>query len=207
MARRYIITGTGTGIGKTVFSAGLAGFLGADYWKPIQSGLDDEGGPDAQRVEKLSGVKSLPSAYILQEPLSPHIAAEIDGVEMDLDGLTIPETGCDLVIEGAGGVLVPLSRKMLSADLFARWGEPVILCATTVLGTISHTLSAIESLRSRGAVLHGMVFIGPENLDSIRTIADFSGARMLGRLPILTPLNAETLSAAMQENFNRSDFE
>lgn len=207
MANRFIITGTGTGIGKTVFAAGLSGFLGADYWKPIQSGLDDEGGPDAERVEKLSGAKALPSAYVLQEPLSPHVAAEIDGVEMDLDNLEIPGTTRDLVIEGAGGVLVPLSRKILSADLFARWGQPVILCATTVLGTISHTLSALESLERRGVVTHGIVFIGPDNPDSIKTIADFSGIKVLGRLPVLEPLDRASLAQAMQDNFNRSDFE
>lgn len=111
------------------------------------------------------------------------------------------------MIEGAGGVLVPLTREVLSADLFAGWGLPVILCATTTLGTISHTLSAIESLRSRGVILHGLAFIGPDNADNIATIADFSGARVLGRLPVLDPLTPASLAAAMTENFDRSDFQ
>ena len=110
------------------------------------------------------------------------------------------------MIEGAGGVLVPVTRDLLSADLFARWGIPVILCATTGLGTISHTLSAIESLRARGCPLHGVAFIGDDNPDNIATIAALGRVRALGRLPRLDPLTPATLSAAMRTHFDPQDF-
>lgn len=206
MAPRFVITGTGTGIGKTVFAAGLAALTGADYWKPVQSGLDDEGGPDADRVAALSGARIHPSRYVLTQPLSPHRAAELDGVTLDVDALDPPDTPRPLVIEGAGGVLVPLTRQMLSAQLFARWNLPVILCATTGLGTISHSLTAIESLRSHGVRLHGLAFIGDDNSDNMATIAAFSAAPVLGRLPHLTPLNRVSLQAAMTTHFDLRDF-
>lgn len=200
---RFVVTGTGTDIGKTVFAAGLAGLTGADYWKPVQSGL--AAGLDRDTVAFLSGAFCHAESYRLNEPLSPHRAAELDGVEIDVDRL-IPPGADRLVIEGAGGVLVPLTRQVLFADLFARWGLPVILCATTGLGTISHTLSAIEALRLREVRLHGLAFIGEDNPDNIATIAQFSGARVLGRLPHLAVLNRDTLATAMTAQFNPGDF-
>lgn len=200
---RFIVTGTGTEIGKTVFAAGLAGLTGSDYWKPVQSGLAE--GLDRDRVAALSGAFCHAESYRLTEPLSPHRAAELDGVAIDLDRLISPEAD-RLVIEGAGGVLVPLTRQVLFADLFARWDLPVILCATTGLGTISHTLTAIEALRLREVRLLGLAFIGPDNPDTMATIAQFSGARLLGRLPHLTPLNRDTLAAAMAAQFDAGDF-
>ncbi|MDO5621678.1 MAG: dethiobiotin synthase [Paracoccus sp. (in: a-proteobacteria)] len=199
----FVITGTGTGIGKTVFAAGLTGMLGATYWKPVQSGLAD--GRDSERVAALTGVPILPEAYLLTEPLSPHRAAELDGVTIDPARL-IPPDADPLVIEGAGGVLVPLTRRLLFADLFAEWQIPVILCASTGLGTISHTVTAAESLRARGVLLHGLVFIGPDNPDNIRTIADLTGVRVLGRLPHLDPLTPDTLATAMRAAFDPKDF-
>lgn len=212
---RFVITGTGTEIGKTVFAAGLTGLLKADYWKPVQSGLNEttdpaiEGlprpGTDAHRVAVLTGAKIWPSVYVLNEPLSPHRAAEIDGVSIDIDALTPPPAD-RLVIEGAGGVLVPVTRQVLFADLFARWDVPVILCAVTGLGTISHTVSAVESLQKRGVPLHGIAFIGDDNPDNIRTIAELTGARVLGRLPILPQVTPEDLGHAMTTHFNAEDF-
>lgn len=205
MAARFVITGTGTDIGKTVFAAGLCGLIGAAYWKPVQTGTG-EGGDDAGTVAALSGAPVLPGAVSLPEPLSPHRAAELAGVTLDPAQLTPPATDAPLVIEGAGGVLVPITRNLLSADLFARWGLPVILVCTTGLGTISHSLTAIEALRARGCALHGLAFVGPDNADTIATIAAFSGARVLGRLPHLPRLDRATLAAAMQAGFDRRDF-
>ena len=200
---RFVITGTGTDIGKTVFAAGLCGLIGADYWKPLQSGLAD--GLDADRVATLSGARTHPEALRLTEPLSPHRAAELDGVTIDPAALTPPDAP-DLVIEGAGGVLVPVTRQVLFADLFARWQIPVIVVATTGLGTISHSLTALESLRARGVPVHGVAFVGDENADNMRTIGEMGDVRVLGRLPIVTPLDRATLTAAMAANFNAGDF-
>lgn len=139
--QRLIVTVTDTGIGKTVFSAGLAGALGGYYWKPVQSGLDGE--TDSDTVRRLSGLAAeriLPERYRLATPASPHLAAEIDRVTIDPDQLEPPATPEPLVIEGAGGLMVPLTREVTAIDLFARWDAPLVLCARTTLGTINHTL-------------------------------------------------------------------
>jgi len=202
MTRRFVVTGTDTGIGKTVFSAALAGALHIPYWKPIQSGLEEE--TDSATVARLAGVPVLPEAYRLKTPASPHLAAEIDGVTIDPEKLTPPEG--DLLIEGAGGALVPVTRTLLYADLFARWQIPVIVCARTGLGTINHSLLTIEALTSRGVPIHGLAFLGDRQEDSEAIIADLGGVRRLGRLPIVDPLTPENLAAAFASNFELADF-
>lgn len=199
---RFVVTGTDTGIGKTVFTAALAGALGTPYWKPIQSGLEEE--TDSEVVARLAGVPVLPEAYRLVTPASPHLAAEIDGVAIDPDALT-PPAG-DLIVEGAGGVLVPVTRTLLYADLFARWRIPVIVCARTGLGTINHSLLTIEALRARGVPIHGIAFVGDAVEDSEAIVAKIGGVRRLGRLPRLDPLTGETLAAAFAATFDLADF-
>ncbi|AXC49004.1 dethiobiotin synthase [Paracoccus suum] len=201
---RFVITGTGTEIGKTVFAAGLCALTGGDYWKPVQTGTED-GTSDSKTVLHLSGARVHPPIYQFPQPLSPHRAAELAGETLDPAKL-VPPTDVPLVAEGAGGVLVPITRDLLSADLFARWGMPVVLVCTTGLGTISHSLTAIEALRGRGCALHGLAFVGADNPDNIATIAAFSGARVLGRLPRLPRLDRASLLAAMTEHFDVEDF-
>ena len=203
MTKRIVITGTDTGIGKTVFSAGLAGLLDAFYWKPVQSGLDEE--TDSQVVERLAGLppgRVLPEVYRLKEPLSPHRSAELDGVAIDVAKLSLPDLPGPLVIEGAGGLMVPLNRRTKFIDIFAQWRMPVILCARTPLGTINHTLLSIEALRARSIPLIGIAFIGDEVADTQRTIVEFSGVRQLGRLPHIDVLTSETLRDAMVAGFD-----
>lgn len=208
MTPRFVVTGTDTGIGKTVFAAALTGALGACYWKPVQSGLD--GPTDQQTVQVLTGLGPshfLPEAYRLALPTSPHIAAAAEGVEIDTERLTVPDTVRPLIIEGAGGPLVPLTDNMLFIDLFARWRLPVILCARTALGTINHSLLAIEALRRRDIPVHGVAFIGETNPSTEDTIAAMGQIRRLGRLPWLAHLDADRLAAAFRENFDGSDFQ
>ena len=199
---RFVVTGTGTGIGKTIFSAALAQATGTPYWKPIQSGLEEE--TDSETVARLAGVPIHPETYRLVTPASPHIAAEIDGVNIDPETLTPPPG--DLIVEGAGGALVPVTRTILYADLFARWQIPVIVCARTALGTINHSLLTIEALRSRNVPIHGLAFLGDAVEDSEATIAEISGVRRLGRLPVIDPLTSENLAAAFKANFDLADF-
>ncbi|WP_257543223.1 dethiobiotin synthase [Sphingopyxis sp. DBS4] len=199
---RFVVTGTDTGIGKTIFSAALAGALGVPYWKPIQSGLEEE--TDSEIVARLAGVSVRPEAYRLVTPASPHLAAEIDGVEIDPDALTPPDGA--LIVEGAGGVLVPVTRTLLYADLFARWRIPVIVCARTGLGTINHSLLTIEALKRRGVAIHGLAFLGEAMPDSEAIIAKLGGVRRLGRLPIVDPLTPEELAEAFAANFDSADF-
>ena len=199
---RFVVTGTDTGIGKTIFSAALAQASGAPYWKPIQSGLEEE--TDSEIVARLAGVPVRPEAYRLVTPASPHIAAEIDGVNIDVEKLAPPPG--DLIVEGAGGALVPVTRTTLYADLFAKWQVPVIVCARTALGTINHSLLTIEALRARGVLIHGVAFLGDAVEDSEAIIAEIGGVRRLGRLPILNPLTAGNLAAAFSAHFDPADF-
>jgi dethiobiotin synthetase len=207
MTPRIIVTGTDTGIGKTVFAAALAGNLGATYWKPIQAGLVEE--TDSQAVLRLSGLSEarvLPEAYRLKTPASPHLAAEIDGISIDPEVLVLPKTDGPLVVEGAGGLLVPLTRDIAYIDVMARWRAPVVLCARTTLGTINHTLLSVEALRARGIPLLGVAFIGEANADSERIIVEMGQVRRLGRLPYLSPLTADALREAFALHFKARDF-
>jgi len=207
VSRRIVVTGTDTDVGKTVFAAALAGALGATYWKPVQAGLED--GTDTASVARLSGLpdaKLLPEAYRLRTPCSPHRAAELDGIEIDLERLTPPVVEGPLVIEGAGGALVPVTREVLFADLVGHWGCPVVLVARTGLGTINHSLLSIEALRRRGVPLLGIAFIGDAQEDSEATISEIGKVQRLGRLPRLAPLDRTSLSQAFAANFRVEDF-
>ena len=202
-----VVTATGTDIGKTVFAAALTAALDGCYWKPVQAGLSD--GTDRERVLALSGLPAdriLPEAYSLTTPCSPHRAAEIDGVEIDVAALTPPPSNRPLIIEGAGGVLVPFTRSTTFADVIAWWRLPAVLVAATSLGTISHSLTAIEALRSRGVDIRGVAFVGDANEDSEMTIAEMGKVKRLGRLPMLDPLTSATLAAAFAANFDLADF-
>ncbi len=206
-ATRIIITGTDTDVGKTVFAAGLAAALNATYWKPVQAGLAD--GDDSTSVAALSYLppdRILPEAYRLTTPCSPHRAAELDGVTIDPAHLLLPTCEGPLVIEGAGGVLVPFTRDLLAADLFAAWGAPVVLVARTALGTINHSLLSIEALRVRGVAILGIAFVGDANADSEQTICSLGAVKHLGRLPRLDPLNPQTLAEAFSAQFTLTDF-
>jgi dethiobiotin synthetase len=204
---RFVIAGTDTGVGKTVFAAALVDALGASYWKPVQAGLDDE--TDTQTVARLSGVapeRLLPEAWRLKTPASPHLAARLDGVAIAVDDLIPP--GCDgpLIIETAGGVMTPLTSTTPTADVLARWRLPVILVARTTLGAINHALLSIEALRRRDIALFGVAFVGEKNLDTQDAIAQMGRVRALGRLPHVAPLHRDGLRAAFAASFTISDF-
>lgn len=206
---RFVVTGTDTGIGKTVFAAALVEAIGATYWKPVQAGFDAGDRTDSDTIAALAGIgrdRILPEAYRLQAPCSPHRAAEMDGVTIDPDRLALPDIAAPLVVEGAGGVLVPLTRSLTFADIFAGWAAPVILVSSTRLGTINHSLLSIEALRSRGVPILGIAFAGEANDDSERTIAEMGGARRLGRLPWLDPLTPASLAEAFRAHFDIADF-
>ena len=145
-----VICGTDTDVGKTVVSALVVQGLGATYWKPVQSGL--EGGSDSGRLQallQLPGTRLLPEAYRLQTPVSPHWAAELEGITIDPARLALPAVAGTLVVETAGGLLVPLRRDWLQIDQLAAWGLPVLLVARSGLGTLNHTLLSVQALRQR----------------------------------------------------------
>lgn len=203
----YIVTGTDTDVGKTVFAAALVAALDGAYWKPIQAGLHGE--TDAATVRRLSSLPAeriLQGVHTLQMAASPHIAARHENVEIRQRDLALPSSSRALVVEGAGGLMVPLSSRLLQVDLFAHWGLPVVVCARTSLGTINHTLLSLEALRRRRVPVHGVVFIGAAEREVEETIATLGRVRRLGRLPLLAPLDAGTLTVAFGGAFDLRDF-
>lgn len=202
--RRLIVTGTDTGVGKTVFAAALTCALSGVYWKPVQAGLDGE--TDSEIVTRLSGRPVLPEAYRFRLPASPHRAAAAENMTIDTAALTLPDTDAPLVVEGAGGLKVPLNKDTLFIDMFAHWGAPLVLCARTSLGTINHTLLSLEAIRARGIPLLGVAFIGDANQDSETVICRIGDVRRLGRLDPVLPLDRVSLARAFATGFRFQDF-
>ena len=193
---RLVICGTDTDVGKTVVSALVVQGLGARYWKPVQSGIDDGG--DSGRVQRLLNLppeRMLSEAYRLQAPVSPHWSAELDGVLIDPERLALPPGDDPLVVETAGGLLVPLRRDWLQIQQLERWQLPVLLVARSGLGTLNHTLLSLEALRRRGLAVLGLVLNGPPHADNPRTLEQLGGVPVLLELPPLDPLDAAALAA------------
>lgn len=208
-----IITGTDTGIGKTICSALLMSVLQGTYFKPIQSGSKEDN--DTLTVKQLSELDDehfLKEKYVLTEPLSPHLAAETDGITIDENDLVLPDEVPfnPLIVELAGGLMVPINRQTLYIDILKKWQKQhnakVILCAKTALGTINHALLAIEALKSREIDIMGIVFVGEENKDNKRTITDFSGVRNLGSIPKLEGIDRVKLAEIFYDNFDVNYF-
>lgn len=197
MSGVLIVTGTDTDAGKTVVAAGIAAALGASYWKPVQAGT--EPGTDRGTAAALGVRDVLPEAYRLALPASPHLAAEREGIIIDLARLALPAAPRPLVVEGAGGVMVPIHRDppRLFLDQFAAWGAPVLLVARTVLGTINHSLLSIAALRARGVRVAGIIFSGDPHPDNEAIVPVLGQVRCFGRIPMLDPLNAATLAEAV----------
>ena len=191
---QIVVCGTDTDVGKTIVSAWLVQGLGASYWKPVQSGL--EGGGDRGRIRdliQLTNDRLLPETYAFQQPVSPHWAAELDEVRLDPGTLLLPSTPGPLVVETAGGLMVPLTRSWLQIDQLQEWNRPVVLVARSGLGTLNHTLLSLEALRKRRIPVLGLILNGPPHADNPATLEHFGGAPVLGHLPPLRPLTAEAL--------------
>lgn len=180
---RLIVAGIGTEIGKTVVSAVLVEALKADYWKPIQSGALDDSDSDAVRWLVSNPTTQIhPEAYRLTQPLSPHAAAERDGVRIDVAAIKTPETGNSLVIELAGGLMVPLNDQDLTIDWVVQLGFPVVLVSRNYLGSINHTLLSVEACRSRTISLLGLIFNGPTVRETETFLLRYTGLPCIGRI-------------------------
>jgi dethiobiotin synthetase len=188
-SRSYFITGIGTDVGKTVVSAILTKAFNAHYWKPIQSGIID--GSDSDRIRQLvPGAKVLPEQYRLKEALSPHAAAALEGIEIELKELELPEVEGNLIVEGAGGLMVPINFSGDNfLDLIKIWKLPVIVVSRHYLGSINHTLLTIELLKYNGIELAGIIFVGSENRATEQVIEMKSGAPILARIPEVSEVN------------------
>ena len=190
----YFISGIGTNIGKTVVSAILTEALEADYWKPVQAG--DIGNSDTNKVKNLiSNKKSVfhKEAYCLTQPMSPHAAAKMDGIEINLNDIKPPTTNNKLIIEGAGGLMVPLNDNTLIIDLIEKIPTEVILVSQNYLGSINHTLLSIESLQTRNINIKGIIFNGEENAATEQFILSYTKVNCLGRIKQHTVINKEVV--------------
>ncbi len=188
----YFVTAIGTDSGKTVISAILVEMLKADYWKPVQAGRPR----DTDAVKALiSNTETIfhPETYLLNTPASPHAAAKIDKVEIDLNEFHVLETGDDLIIEGAGGVLVPLNDEDVVLDLVPRLHSEIILVSNLYLGSINHTLLTAEVIKSRGYKVKGIIFNGPSNPESEDIILKKTGYKLLLKVDQEEEMTKETI--------------
>lgn len=192
---RLFVTGIGTEVGKTVIAAILTEALEADYWKPVQAGDLDYS--DTHKVRDLvSNDKSVfhPETHALNHPMSPHAAAERDGVEISLDDFQLPQTENNLIVEGAGGLMVPLNSKDCIIDLIEKLDIEVVLVSRNYLGSINHTLLSVEALQNRNIKIRGIIFNDKENKDTESVILKMTGLKCLGRVEFEDNLSSESIS-------------
>jgi dethiobiotin synthetase len=192
--KQVFITGIGTDVGKTVISAILTEYLQADYWKPVQSG--DLHNSDSMKVRALvSNAKSVfhPERYRLTNPLSPHASAAIDGIQISLDDFELPQTDNNLIVEGAGGLFVPINERDTVIDLIERLKIPVILVSRNYLGSINHTMLSIEALKARNIQIEGIVFNGVSTPATERFIEENTNIPVLFRLEDLSEISQATI--------------
>ncbi|MEY3645986.1 MAG: dethiobiotin synthase [Bacteroidota bacterium] len=190
----YFVTGIGTEIGKTIVSAIVTEYLQADYWKPVQSG--DLDWTDTMKVQALiSNERTVfhPECHRLQAPLSPHASAALDGVEIKLSDFTLPQTSNHLIVEGAGGLMVPLNEQDVMLDLIQQLQIPVILVSRNYLGSINHTLLSIEALKHRQIPIAGIVFNGEPNPATESFIENDSHLPVLFRVGQFSEITRESI--------------
>ena len=196
----FFVTGTDTDVGKTVVSAWLLAHLDACYWKPVQAGAEPETDSAAvRRLAEVSAERILPEAYLLPEALAPHEAARRAGIAIDMAKLVPPPCGRPLVVEGAGGLMVPLTDDAYVIDLAMELHLPVVLVARSTLGTINHTLLSLEAIRRRGLPIAGVVVNGPETPHNRAAIERYGQVEVIAEIPWLDTVNRSTLLAIQPE--------
>ena len=197
---QFIICGTDTDVGKTLISSFFVRGLKSFYWKPIQSGIETE--TDSQSILRLSGIKKekiLKEAYIFEKPVSPHWAAEIDGKKIDINLLNLPKIDGSIVIETAGGLMVPITRNFLQIDQIRKWNLPVIIVCRSSLGTLNHTLLTIEALKKRNIKILGLIINGEKHLDNPKTLREFSKLPIIAEFQRLSNIDKNNLDRLWQE--------
>ncbi len=203
MPRGLFVTGTDTGVGKSVVSATLfhryRGSQLLRYWKPIQTGIESDN--DTADVARLGGCDDgeiFDRGVRLARPVSPHLAARLSGYTIDTDQLVDSFRHEDRddrwIVEGAGGVLVPINDREIMADLMVLLDLPVVVVARTALGTINHTLLTLDALRQRALTVAGVVMVGPQDADACEAIARYGHVAVLGQMPMFVPLTAAALA-------------
>ena len=201
------VTGTDTGVGKTLLSALLVAALGRDYWKPIQTGAEE--GTDRETVLRLAEInagRAWPESYLFAPPVSPHLAAEWQQAVIEPDKIRRPPSPKALIIEGAGGILVPINARESMLDLARHLGAPIVIASRTALGTINHSLLTIAAIRSAKLELCGVVMSGTENADNRRAIERYGNVPVIGWIPWLDRIDAKTLQSVFQQHFDTRAF-
>jgi dethiobiotin synthetase len=206
----YFVTGTDTNVGKTVLSALLVAALDAVYWKPVQTGAS--GGTDRESVGTWSEATEdrLPQErFRFDPPVSPHLASREAGVRITLDAFEFPaaSVGRKWIVEGAGGVMVPLNERDLMRDLIRQIGFPVIVAARTALGTINHSLLTLAALREARLAICGVALIGEENMENSRAIEHYGDVRVIGHIPMLKKINRAALLDVYEKHFDHQAFQ
>jgi dethiobiotin synthetase len=209
MPAQFFITGTDTGVGKTVVSALLCAAFEAAYWKPIQTGADsDSDSQTVAQLAELSPARVLPEAYCFAPPVSPHLAARKAGVKIALTKIAIPAAARNsaLIVEGAGGVLVPINDTQSMRDVMRQLALPVIVAARSSLGTINHTLLTLAALRSSRLNVAGVVLNGDLHSDNREAIERYGHTRVIGEIPRLGRIDRATLIEIFTKHFDASAF-
>lgn len=201
----FFVTGTDTSVGKTVVCGILMAGLGGTYWKPIQTGASE--GSDAAWLAEVTGMASshfLPERYLLKAPLSPHAAARIEGVVVKVSDFSLPGAIASppLIVEGAGGIMVPLNSNEYMIDLIKHLGLPVIIVARSMLGTINHSLLTINQLRHYQVPITGVVLCGPVNYGNKEAVEEFGHVPVIAQVPPIDRFDFKALSAAFTSFFN-----
>lgn len=200
--RSVFVAGTDTGVGKTVVSAALVLGLDGYYWKPIQSGNDEPTDTDRVRAwTRLAEDRFLPEGYVLEAPMSPHASAALDGVTIDADRLAKTPLPSDrpMVVEGAGGLLVPLNDDVLLVDLIGDLGLPVVLVTRSGLGTLNHTLLSLGELDRRGIPVVGVAMVGTRHESNRRALEHYGGTPVIAEVPMLRTIDASTLAKTFSD--------
>jgi dethiobiotin synthetase len=209
MATDLFITGTDTGVGKTLVSALLCAALDAVYWKPIQTGAQE--GTDRQTVMQLAELaeeRTIPECYCFDPPVSPHLAAQWAGATIDLGKIRRPDAKLSgaLIVEGAGGVMVPVNESEFILDMMRALGMPVIVVSRSAIGTINHTVLTLDAIRAAGLSVRGVVVVGARNQDNERAIEYYGKASIVGRVPLIEVINREILLEVFNSEFDKGKF-
>lgn len=209
MPDRFFITGTDTGVGKTMVSALLCAALDAIYWKPIQTGTRE--GTDRKTVMRLAQLplrRTIPETYRFAPPVSPHLAARRAGVRIDFRKIRMPQLAArgNLIVEGAGGALVPINDTQFMTDLMRHLKLPVLLVARASLGTINHTLLSLAALRSAHLKIRGVIMVGKPNTENRKAVEQYGHVRVVGTVPWLKKVNRDALLDVFRKHFDRRAF-
>ena len=197
---QFVICGTDTDIGKTLISSFFVRGLNSFYWKPIQSGIESE--TDSQAVARITNVnkaKIINESYVFRKPVSPHWAAEIDRKVIDLQLLNLPNINGPLIVETAGGLMVPITRNYLQIDQIKKWEIPVILVCKSGLGTLNHTLLSIEALKKRNIKVLGLILNGQKHLDNPKTLTEFSNVPVIAEFPFIQKIDSSKLDILWEQ--------